>query len=530
MQKFSLKIWADALKKRFSARRGGKTTTDRRSTSFSLAKSPKILAILLGVAILIIIYLSIGIHFARHFFPNTSINGIAVGGKSASSATETLNQNSADYALTLHFRGGETETISGKSIGYSWQVEGSTEKLLKNQVALEWPVRIFGLKSLHLDVRVTFDEDALNSVLNSLSEVSSASAVEPKADSIGMKDGKFTIVKGTEGTKISASGLKSAVVQALSSATTSLDLDTAEGVYEEPSGAKTESELQEDLEDINRHVSSSVVYTLPDGSNYTLDGSTTKDWIAKNDDGSYTYDADVWQYNIALFIGGLAQKVDTVNTDHLFDTTGKGTIVLNTGSYYGTQVNQYGEIAQLLEELDTGGQTKRDILLSSEEEGTEDENHCIGTNYIEIDIARQHLWMYKNGSRLLDTDVVTGTADGEHDTPTGMFKLISKQKDATLRGAKQVDGNFAYETHVNYWMKLTEDGVGLHDAWWRSSFGGSIYTVSGSHGCINLPEDIAPTVYDNIDDSTVVVIYNSDTAETVGTSGANLVGNAIAES
>ena len=38
-------------------------------------------------------------------------------------------------------------------------------------------------------------------------------------------------------------------------------------------------------------------------------------------------------------------------------------------------------------------------------------------------------------------------------------------------------------------------GEGLHDATWRSSFGGTIYKNSGSHGCVNLPLKTAEQVY-----------------------------------
>ena len=29
--------------------------------------------------------------------------------------------------------------------------------------------------------------------------------------------------------------------------------------------------------------------------------------------------------------------------------------------------------------------------------------------------------------------------------------------------------------------------IGIHDASWRDTFGGTIYKTSGSHGCINVP-------------------------------------------
>ena len=41
-------------------------------------------------------------------------------------------------------------------------------------------------------------------------------------------------------------------------------------------------------------------------------------------------------------------------------------------------------------------------------------------------------------------------------------------------------------------------GIGLHDASWRGSFGGTIYKNGGSHGCINLPYSKAQAIYNII--------------------------------
>ena len=55
----------------------------------------------------------------------------------------------------------------------------------------------------------------------------------------------------------------------------------------------------------------------------------------------------------------------------------------------------------------------------------------------------------------------------------------------------------SYETPVTYWMPFN-GGIGFHDAAWRESFGGVIFQSSGSHGCINMPLDMAALMYENI--------------------------------
>ena len=63
-----------------------------------------------------------------------------------------------------------------------------------------------------------------------------------------------------------------------------------------------------------------------------------------------------------------------------------------------------------------------------------------------------------------------------------------------------------YETKVTYWMPFN-GGIGLHDANWRSSFGGNIYQTNGSHGCINLPTAAAKEIYDRVYDGIPIICY-----------------------
>ena len=50
-------------------------------------------------------------------------------------------------------------------------------------------------------------------------------------------------------------------------------------------------------------------------------------------------------------------------------------------------------------------------------------------------------------------------------------------------------------------------GIGIHDASWRYTFGGSIYVSNGSHGCINAPHSLANAIYNNIESGTPIICY-----------------------
>ena len=124
----------------------------------------------------------------------------------------------------------------------------------------------------------------------------------------------------------------------------------------------------------------------------------------------------------------------------------------------------------------------------------------IDEKYIEIDLSEQTLKYYVGRNLLLSSDIVSGQV-GSKDTETriGYFNIYKFEKNATLVGRD-------YRQFVNYWMPF-DGGIGLHDALWRKEFGNDIYLKNGSHGCINLPLNVAKDIYDNSDLDTKVLVH-----------------------
>lgn len=116
--------------------------------------------------------------------------------------------------------------------------------------------------------------------------------------------------------------------------------------------------------------------------------------------------------------------------------------------------------------------------------------------YIDISITNQKLKYYEYGKLVLESDVVTGVNDG---TPTGNFKVLSKSRNVNLIGAD-------YISFVRYWIAFKGNSYGIHDASWRSSFGGNIYQYNGSHGCVNMPYDKVEKLYNLVEIGTPVYI------------------------
>ena len=96
----------------------------------------------------------------------------------------------------------------------------------------------------------------------------------------------------------------------------------------------------------------------------------------------------------------------------------------------------------------------------------------------------------------------------ERETPAGVYSILEMKRNKTLVGETDpATGKPIYETPVDYWMRVTWSGVGLHDANWQASFGGSRYQTHGSHGCINMRPDQAAALYSLLSVGTPVVMH-----------------------
>ncbi len=116
--------------------------------------------------------------------------------------------------------------------------------------------------------------------------------------------------------------------------------------------------------------------------------------------------------------------------------------------------------------------------------------------FVVVDTSAQTLTLYRDNQILLVTDVVTGKDTSQ--TDIGLHDIDAKTTNAWLTGAD-------YSVQVDYWMPFN-GGEGLHDAKWRDQFGGSIYHEHGSHGCVNMPPEDTPFIYENLEVGNKVLV------------------------
>ena len=177
------------------------------------------------------------------------------------------------------------------------------------------------------------------------------------------------------------------------------------------------------------------------------------------------------------------------------------------GGDYGYSVNKPAEREAIAELFEEGESDDREPMFYTREYGDDHSiNDGIGDTYIEANLSSQHVWIYVDGKMVCESDCVSGNVNLGRGTPTGVYQILYKDTDVELKGQPLANGKYSYISHVNYWMPFYS-GCGFHDADWRTQFGGNIYRTDGSHGCINLPKEIAPKFYNFVSKGMPVVVY-----------------------
>ncbi|MDQ1300046.1 MAG: hypothetical protein QG636_714 [Patescibacteria group bacterium] len=108
---------------------------------------------------------------------------------------------------------------------------------------------------------------------------------------------------------------------------------------------------------------------------------------------------------------------------------------------------------------------------------------------IVVDRSEQMLYAYDGKELVLKTTISTG-----HDltpTPRGNFKVFKKTPSRYMQGPLPGISEDYYDLPGVPWnMYFTAEGGAIHGAYWHTNFG-----QQWSHGCVNVPLDIARELY-----------------------------------
>ena len=477
--------------------------TKKRNNWYSNHKKPVLICGIV-VLVLLIVYLAGMLYYNDKFLNGTMVNGSDVGGMTLQKANDQLSKKVNGQSLKLIFNDGQNEVLQSAQLGVSYNKDNSLNQLMKNQNKWAWFIGFFKNEKNTLTDLIQISDENLTNGIASMEHAKEENQIAPTDAYIQYKDGSFSIIEETLGSKFNIEELVKNIKVALSEGKQQLDVTKANG-YVKPQVYKDDQDLNNQLKAANEYCLSAITYTTPKGKEIALDGSTLITWLSKQDDGSYTKDESVFKEKLTAFVKELASQYNSIGATRTF--TGKdGQSHTVSGGTYGFRVSTDSEVSALLKMINEN-KSENNRIPEHTGQLPSGENGGLGTTYLEINITKQHLWFVKDGSVVLESDFVSGKeSDPTRLTPSGTYYIYNKERNRVLRGTKQPNGKYEYESPVSYWMPFNK-GIGLHDASWRSTFGRDIYINSGSHGCINLPTGFAGSLYSQIYVNLPVVVY-----------------------
>ncbi len=495
-----------------------------------MSRRAKLITVLITTVILLAMASGGAFYTYRHYqnlpvyLDGTTLNGEDISGRTPDQVADRIAREYADRDVPVILFEGSESVLDGvlSQFGYTFEKEpvlAQLQELFAEQHASPssiWHALREG-DAFTIATAFSYDETVLRDRVQVANlSVPRTGTVDPSI-AFNEETQRYYVVPGTRGDEIDDAAMQELMKMKLDEAVKEepfpeyISITLTPEVYCSPEPADNIDELEAECLSRNKEVvretwkDTAVVYTFGSETE-TLDYDTIKDWLLIDDDLDVTLDDG----KAADWVADLAARYNTLYHDRTFtSSTGRTITIPGDQNGYGYVILQEQELAQLSEELMAKQSVTREpVYLQTNDWGNpyylarNGHDDLCGT-YVDIDLTSQHLWFYKNGQLVIETDIISGTPDGKHDTKTGALPLAYKESPSVLRG-EQADGN--YEVKVQYWMAFYE-GQGLHDASWQSSFGGNAYLSSGSHGCINLPPAAAKTIYENIDEGTALLIY-----------------------
>lgn len=452
------------------------------------------------------IYLGLGYYYKQGFMMNTWVNDVYCTGMSVEEVNKELLQSAKAPFLKILDVDGEVYEINTEVLGYKVDYTEALQELFQQQKAAEWPLYFVSTTEKTMIPHITFDVEAILSLLKEVSFVK-AEAECPGELKITMTEEGY-MLRDTLKNRLDEEILYEYIGKCLNDPeflqTSYVNgeylIDLADGdCYRDVEPNAEQQAALKQWKILEPYINCGMIYEMGD-EQIPIAGKIASDFIATDDDGNILLDQKgqpiIDEEAIENFINSLADAYNTWKGELCFTSTAgeeKTVPYLN----YGTELDVKAETTYLMNAF---SEKKSEIHVPIyKHQGYVRGKNDIGDTYIEVDMGNQKLYAYLEGELLVETDIVTGNMKNKTSTPEGVVYIYNKQRNRTLRGP-------GYASFVKYWMPV-KGGIGLHDASWRKSFGGEIYKKNGSHGCINIPEEVMPDIYENFEIGTPVILF-----------------------
>lgn len=459
-------------------------------------KTKNWLFIVMSILFLILIglYVYQANFFNSHFFPKTNANGLDISQMTKKEAEKVLAAKSDSDLLALTEDGKPWKEVPKKELGIEYDYSKGLDKVFKKQNSWLWPISYFKTDTYTVDDSSLNEESLANYSANLKEELTALNEERTPSQNASIKKEElgFTIVPEVQGDDLDVDGILKALPEHLKEGKTTLEL---EDFKTSPAVKADNADLKKSLTEITKLTEQSLEYYI-NGQTIKAGPEVISEWINFDEK---TQEASLDKEKVRNYVAGLGETYNTSTNPTTFNSTARGEVTIPAGTFSWT-IQTDAETEELYNALLAGEGVQRSPIAQG---STSVQPALIGNTYIEVDLANQHMYYYKDGKVALETDIVSGKPSTP--TPPGVNYVWNKELNATLRGTN--DDGSKYAEPVDYWMPIDWIGVGIHDSDWQPAYGGQLWKTVGSHGCINTPPGVMKELYGMIDVGVPVLVF-----------------------
>ncbi len=464
----------------------------------------KALGITLGVlvALVVIAYVGVAVYFSDRFMPNSNIGDVDVSLMSASEAQRAVANSVSDYELTVEGMG-FTLNLSAVDTGLRINAASMVDEALSHENPWLWPIELQREHNETAALIASYNDAGLTRIVEEAVAAFNSTAEGPTNASVAYDETSHAYVVTPEapGQALEASKVVEVTETALAALEPTATLD--ETALKQPEITSSDERLAQAAENANKMIAADFDLILGDDSVESVNGDIIHQWITLDDEYQATLDREA----MTTWANSMADSLNTVGTSRTYERADGKTFTVE-GGVYGWEVDREALVEAVVSGVDNGSSEPVYIPTFSEGDvynGVGERDW--GNRYLDVDLADQYVRLYDDNNKVIwESDCISGTPDGVHDTSTGVYWVNRKQSPSKLTGYE--NGEKLYDTVVQYWMPFDGNAIGLHDADWQPDFGGEMYKEGyGSHGCVNLPPDKAAELYGLLNEGDVVVSH-----------------------
>lgn len=402
--------------------------------------------------------------------PGTTIAGIPVGGLTPGAAADVVTAHLANTEITLSDVDGDI-IVTGADLGAALDA-----RALADEAFAAHPMwNLSGWMPAPIEGRITLDTELATETLRGLVPASYQDAVDATVV-FDAASGTYVATPAETGTGIDLDALTAAITDALAAGDSTLSYSGGPAAAE---AAITDQEATGTAEVLNTMLAS-IGFYVGEERTVPVTPAVAATWLSVVDDeGELTILAD--EDAIQTVVDTLPALVDraAVNAESVVNSSGDVLRELTAGvngRALGDVTGAAGDFATQLE----GGSAA--FALTVEETAFESTTL---TRRIDVNLSQQHAYLYEN-DKLVNSWAISSGLSGTP-TPTGNFRVFAHtemQDMGCFEGAPYCTENVPWNT----WFA---PDIAFHGAYWHNNFGNQM-----SHGCVNMPVDVAKFVYD----------------------------------